>query len=99
MDMLRDCLSDDDGAVIPGKHFREELTKEGLTIPDAWHVLRTGCIYNPPECDVKTGEWKYNVEGHTPDGTWLAVVLCFKEVNKVFLITVFSVEVKRRRTV
>ena len=49
LDMLRDCLgSSDGGAVIPGKHFRDELTKEGLSIPDAWYVLRKGCIYNPP---------------------------------------------------
>jgi len=38
VDMLRDCLGGN-GAIIPGKHFREELTKEGLTITDAWHVL------------------------------------------------------------
>jgi hypothetical protein len=51
-----------------------------------------------PEHDIKRGEWKYSVEGHTPDGTWLTVVFSFKEVNRVFLITVFSVEAKRRTT-
>jgi hypothetical protein len=95
-DMLRDCLSD--GQVKPGRHFRDELKREGLSIPDAWQVLRTGCIYSPPEHDIGTGEWKYNVEGHVPDGKWIIIVFCFKTVDNVFLITVFSVEAKRRTT-
>ena len=41
---------------------------------------------------LKTGEWKYRVEGHEPDGKWLAIVFCFKKVKRAFLITVFSVE-------
>jgi hypothetical protein len=94
-DILRDCLGGA-GTVIPGSHFREELRKEGLTIPDAWQVLRTGCIFKPPEPDIKTGEWKYTVEGFAPDGTWLAIVFSFKHVNAAYLITVFSVETKRR---
>jgi hypothetical protein len=96
-DMLRDCLNgSDEGAVIPGTHFRKELRNEGLWMVDAWHVLKTGCIFNPPEHDIKTGEWKYTIEGHTSEGIWLAIVFCFKQVNRAFLITVFSVEVKRR---
>jgi hypothetical protein len=94
-DMLRGCLGNA-GNVIPGNHFREELRKEGLKIPDAWQVLRSGCIFNPPEKDIKTGEWKYTVEGYTPDGTWLAIVFSFKQVNEAYLITVFSVGAKRR---
>ncbi len=34
LDMLRDCLNG--GNVIPGKHFRDELANEAMTIPDAW---------------------------------------------------------------
>ena len=94
-DILRDCLGGV-GTVVPGKHFRDELRKEGLTVPDAWQVLRSGCIFNPPECDIKTGEWKYTIEGYAPDGTWLAIVFSFKQVNMAYLITVFSVETKRR---
>jgi hypothetical protein len=94
LDMLHDCLSN--GAVRSGRHFRDELAKEGLSFPDAWHVLRTGCIYNPPEHDIRQGEWKYSIEGHTPDGIWLVVVFSFKEVDRAFLITVFSVETRRR---
>jgi len=98
LDLLHECLGEE-GRIIVGRHFRDELKKEGLTIPDAWQVLRSGCICNPPECDIKTGEWKYTVEGIAPDGTWLCIVFCFKQVDEAFLITVFSVEAKRRGTV
>ena len=96
LDLLHFCLGDG-GEVRPGKHFRDELAKEKLTIPAAWHVLRTGLIYKPSEHDVKTGEWKYSVEGHEPDGKWLEIVFCFKSLERAFLITVFSVEARRRR--
>jgi hypothetical protein len=95
LQMLRACLGSG-GTIIIGKHFRDELTNEGLIIPDAWHVLRNGIIFNPAEHDVKTGDWKYRVEGHVPDGKWIAIVFCFKGIDRVFLITVFSVEAKRR---
>jgi len=95
LDMLKDCLGSS-GTVIIGKHFRDELRKEGLTVPDAWQVLRSGCIPNPPECDIRTGEWKYTIEGYAPEGTCLAIVFSFKQVNEAYLITVFSVERKGR---
>jgi hypothetical protein len=94
VDLLRDCLAD--GVVRPSGHFLAELKQEGLIWPDAWHVLRTGIIYNPPEHDVRTGEWKYSIEGHEPDGKWLVIVFCFKTVDRVLLITTFSVEAKAR---
>lgn len=93
--VLRDCLGGG-GRIIPTRHFLSELKKEGLTIPDAWHVLRSGCISKPPEPDIKTGEWKYTIAGYAPDGTWLCVVFSFKYVNVACLITVFSVEAQRR---
>jgi hypothetical protein len=99
LDMLHGCLSGTEGAaVIPGKHFRDELKNEGLTLVDAWQVLRSGAIYSSPECDIKTGEWKYTVEGYTTEGIWLAIVFCFKQVDRAFLITVYSVAAKRRTT-
>jgi len=69
-----------------------------LTFEDAWTVLGRGQIYEPPEDDIKTGESKYRVEGHAPEGKWLVIVFSFKTVERVFLITVFSVESKRRAT-
>lgn len=94
VDLLRYCLSE--GAVIPGKHFREELAAEGLAFEDAWLVLKHGNIFDPPEEDIKSGEWKYRVEGYEPGGKWIAVVFCFKAIDRAFLITVFSVESRRR---
>ena len=90
--MLRHCL--EKGEVIPGKHFRDELEHECLTFEQARSVLRGGRIYSEAEQDLKTAEWTYRVEGWDPDGKWLAIVFCFKSVNRAFLITIFSI--KRR---
>jgi hypothetical protein len=90
--LLRECVRI--GKIIPGKHFREELAAEGLILPDALRVLKTGQIYQEPECDLKTGDWKYRVEGSEVDGKYLAIVFCFKATDTVFLISVFSVEVR-----
>ncbi len=88
LEVLRDCLKE--GKVTPGKHFLEELEKEGLTLVDAWHVLGTGSICKPPELNIRSGEWKYTVEGFVPDGARLAIVFCLKQVNHTYLITCFS---------
>jgi hypothetical protein len=58
--------------------------------------MKSGAIYNPPEQDIKTGEWKYRIEGFAPDGEWLAIVFCFKTRKRAFLITVFAVESRGR---
>ena|ERR1700686_1024203 len=93
-DLLRHCL--ESGQVIPGRHFRDELVKESVSMVDAWAVLKSGRIYNPPEFHVGSQEWNYRVEGHEPGGKWLAIVFSFKAVDTTFLITVFSVESKKR---
>lgn len=85
---LQNCL--ELGEIIPGKHFRDELKNENLILADAHHVMRTGSIFNQPECDIKTGEWKYTIEGWEPDGKWIAIVFCFKSPTRVYLITVWS---------
>ena len=93
-DLLRHCM--EQGEVIPGAHFRDELAKERTGYEDAWHVLRTGVIYSAPEPDIRTGEWKYRIEGREPGGRWLAVVFCFKSLDRAFLITVFSAKGRER---
>lgn len=93
--LLRRCL--EEGEVIPGAHFRQELANEGLSMADAWQVLRAGQIYDPPEQDIKSGEWKYRVEGHEPEGKWIAIVFSFKTVRRAFLITIFSIASRTRR--
>jgi Domain of unknown function (DUF4258) len=93
--LLRECVRT--GKIIPGKHFRDELANERLVLPDALRVLKTGNIFQEPESDPKTGEWKYRVEGSEVDGKWLSIVFCFKSEDTVFLITVFSEKAKGRR--
>jgi hypothetical protein len=92
IDLLHYCLSD--GEVRLTKHFREELKQEDLSVEDVYAVLRGGTIYEPPELDIKTREWKWRVEGREPSGKWIAIILTFKTIESVFLITVFSVNVQ-----
>lgn len=94
--VLRDCL--EDGNLIQGKHFRDELAAENLTIEDVLHVMRAGSVKDPPELDDKYREWKYKVEGYEPGGKWLVVAFSFKQIETVFLITIYSVESLRRET-
>lgn len=94
--LVRQCLRGN-GEVIPGPHFREELKNEGLDIVDAYMVLRSGTIYNPPEVDVRFGEEKWTIEGYEPDGKWLAIVFCLKTLRRAFLITVYSVKARSRK--
>ncbi len=77
--------------MIPSKHFRVELENESLELADALCVLKVGQIYREPELDIKTGDWKYTLEGPEPGGKRLAIVFCFKRSTTALLITVFSV--------
>jgi hypothetical protein len=88
-DLVRHCLSS--GKVRYGRHFKEELANEALAIQDAYHVLKRGVILREPEQDIRTGEWKYRMEGADVEGKRLAVVFCFKEAEATFLITIFSI--------
>jgi hypothetical protein len=88
--LVRHCL--EQGVVVPGRHFRQALKDEGLDMLDARHVLENGRIYNEPELHVKTGEWNYRIEGQIPEGRCLGIVFSFKEVDSVFLITVFAIK-------
>jgi hypothetical protein len=93
---LQSCL-DDGGAVIPTHHFRQELQNENLSFQDALHVLTRGRIFDAPEPDIKTGNWKYRIEGHEPEGLWIAIIFCFKKVDEALLITVFSIKGRSSR--
>jgi len=89
-DSVRRCLSGA-GRIIPSKHFRDELEIERLDILDAYHVLRTGQVFNEPELDPRHGDWNYRMEGTEPEGRRLAIVFCFKEQDTGLLITIFSI--------
>jgi uncharacterized DUF497 family protein len=95
-ELLHYCL--EDGEVVPTRHFREELANEGIPFEDAVSVLRYGIIYDPPEENLKTGEMKYRIEGHEPGGKWMVIVFSFKTIERASLITIFSVQSRRRRS-
>ena len=90
--LLQRCL--EDGDVRYGSHFKRELANEGLAVGDAWTVLRTGRVYDPPEPDIRTGEWKYRIEGRGPGGAWIVIVFTLKRLDSTYLITIFSVQGK-----
>ena len=96
LDLVRHCL--EEGAIIQGAHFRKALADEAIDFEDAWAVLETGRIYDAPEVDVRTRDWKYRIEGYEPGGKWMAIVFTFKVLRGVFLITIFSIEARRRPT-
>jgi len=87
----------EDGVLVCSQHFRQALANEGLDFEDALLVLRSGRVYEEAEPDIRTGEWKYRIEGYEPGGKWLVIVLCFKEVDRALLVTVFSVASRSRR--
>ncbi len=89
VDLVRHCIRK--GVIQLSGHFREELAKEDLTLLDAYHVLRTGNVFNEPVLDVRRQEWNYRMEGAEPDGKHLAIVFCFEYQNRGFLITLFSI--------
>jgi Domain of unknown function (DUF4258) len=90
MDLLHYCLSE--GEVRLTKHFREELERDHLSVEDIYVVLRDGAIFEPPELDTKTREMKWRVEGREPGRKWIAIVLIFKTIESVFLISVISID-------
>jgi len=93
---LRHCL--EHGKVLVTRHFREELADEEITFQDANDVLRMGIIYDEPEQDSNTDEWKYRIEGYESGGKWMAIIFSFKTIKMVGLITIFSIHSRRRRS-
>jgi uncharacterized DUF497 family protein len=84
---LSRCLSD--GLAIFTRHFREELINDGLTTEDVLTVCRSGAIRMAPEKDIKTGRWKYRIEGINADRRKIAVVFTLRSEDAV-MITVFE---------
>ncbi|MEP7367346.1 MAG: DUF4258 domain-containing protein [Acidobacteriota bacterium] len=84
---LNGCL--EEGAVRYSRHFRDELLNDQLTTEDVLTVCKSGAISMVPEQDIKTGQWKYRIEGLTADRRKVAVVFSFVMDQAVF-ITVFE---------
>ena len=75
--------------MILTRHFREELANDDLTMEDVLAACRSGAIVMSPEKDIKTGDWKYRIEGPTAERRHIAVVFCLRPDAAVF-ITVFE---------
>lgn len=86
--LIRECLLN--GRFIPTRHFWRELENEGLSIVDVLIVVRRGYVFDEPELDVSTGEWKYRVTGTAPGGEFVVIVFCFNSDDEAVLITVFN---------
>ena len=81
------CL--EEGFVTYSRHFRDELANDALSTEDVLTVCRSGAVIIAPEKDIRTGQWKYRIEGATADGRNVAVVFAFTSERAV-LITVFE---------
>jgi len=84
---LNACIGE--GTVGYTRHFREELINDGLTTEDVITACRSGAVAMAPEKDIRTGSWKYRIEGFTSDQCRVAVVFTFRPGQAV-LITVFK---------
>lgn len=81
------CL--EDGVVIYTRHFKDELALDGLTMEDVLAVCHSGLVFMAPEKDIKTGDWKYRIEGCTADRDNVALVFILKPERKAVFITAF----------
>jgi hypothetical protein len=68
----------------------EELASDGLTTEDMLAVCRSGVVLMPSEKDIKTGDWKYRIEGYTADQEDVALVFTLKPERKAVFITAFK---------
>ena len=84
--LLRDCLQT--GIVQYHPHFVKRCRERGIYPLDAQFVLRKGVIYDEPELDLRFQEWRYKVEGKTPDEDKLKVVVTFLERDEMLVLTV-----------
>ena len=80
----------EEGQVVYSRHFRDELAKDALDMEDVRTVCRSGAIGMAAEKDVRTGNWKYRIEGITADRRHVAVVFTFIRKQAAMFITVFE---------
>jgi hypothetical protein len=85
--VLNRCL--EEGEVKYTKHFGEELINDDLSTEDILRICKSGAIIEAPEKDIKTGQWKYKIEGTTSDNRRVAVVFVLRHLLAIF-ITVFE---------
>lgn len=56
---------------------------------DVLAICKSGAVVMAPGKDIKTGQWKYRIEGITADRRKVALVFAFRLERAVF-ITVFE---------
>ena len=76
------------GIFIETKHFKERLTEGRFDVNDLKTLARTGAVLNPPEWDVKHGEWVWRIEGRAQDGRTAYVVFGVLGPHQVKAITI-----------
>jgi len=69
-------------------HGHEEMEADRLTVFDVEHCILTGEIVERQK-DLRTGEWKYLVEGETLSGHRAVVVSTVGATGKLVIITVY----------
>ena len=87
--LLRECI--EHGSIIPTNHAIERMVERHISREELFQVLQSGHISRPAEQELKTGEWKYRVEGHTL-GRAVAAVFKFVQIGRAVVITVFEVK-------
>ena len=74
-----------EGAVILTHHGRLRMRQRGIDTNDLLALARSGTVFNPPEPDIKTDQWKYLIERPRPR---LKAVFIIEEQRKVRILTV-----------
>jgi len=65
------------------------MRADGLSRADVLTICRSGAVVEAPEQDMRTGDWKYRIEGKTLQADYAAVVFTFRGESDAVLITVF----------
>ena len=84
---LNKCI--EGGRLIFTNHFDQELIADALTVDEVLAACKSGVIVDPPEIDIRHGNWKYRIVGRNLDSESLTVVFTFIPARKAILITVF----------
>jgi hypothetical protein len=70
------------------KHLKERMLERGFDAADILALAHNGRVLNPPEFDVKHGEWKWRIEGKAIDGRAVYVVFSVLSGKAVKGITI-----------
>lgn len=83
---LRECLIS--GLIQFHPHFKRRCKQRLIDLQDVLFVLKHGLIREAAEFDLRFRQWRYKVEGRTPDGPELEVIVTFLEEDETLVLTV-----------